>query len=64
MTAAAAALLARLRADRDFWHRRAAEAYSDAGRVAAAARRDQLDALLQQLPRELEAVEAEARETR
>jgi hypothetical protein len=61
VTPAATALLERLKADRQHWQRWAVEDdVSTHTRYQAMARRDLLDALLQQLPRDLEAVEEEA----
>lgn len=60
-TPAATTLLARLRSDREFWAERAADPDIHlASRVQGQARRDLLDSLLQMLPRELAAIEAEA----
>ena len=61
MTPASAALLARLRKDRAQWHAWATEDETTTPtRYMAQARRDLLDALLQTLPADLEAIEQEA----
>jgi hypothetical protein len=61
VTPSATALLERLRSDRQHWQRWAVEDdVSTHTRYQAMARRDLLDALLQTLPRDLEAIEEEA----
>lgn len=61
MTPAAAALLHRLQADREFW----SERWQDddmhiSSRLIAQARRDLLDSLLVALPHDIEAIERDA----
>lgn len=64
-TQAAARTLDWLRTERDFWAETAdADEVNTHLRYAAVARRDQLDMLLQRMPAELAAVEAEAGEDR
>jgi hypothetical protein len=60
VTPTAAALLARIRADRRFWDDMTQGEQTTHTRYQAIARRDLLDNLLQSLPRDLEAVEEEA----
>lgn len=60
-TKASAELLAWLKGERDFWASAAQEdEVNTFMRLGAISRRDQLDMLLQRLPRELAAVEEEA----
>ena len=61
MTPSAAALLERLRDDRRYWHEQATQdEATTATRYMAQARRDLLDSLLRDLPRNLRTIEAEA----
>ncbi len=61
MTPASEAILFRIRKDRDLWHTWATQDEATTPtRYMAQARRDLLDNLLQVLPAELEAVEAQA----
>lgn len=60
MTPASGRILAWLRSERDFWHGMANEdELNTFTRHGAISRRDQLDMILQRLPRELDMVEAE-----
>ena len=60
-TRAATETLAWLRSERDFWHARANDDdLHTYHRQAAIARRDQLDMIMQRIPRMLRDIEAEA----